>query len=81
MKVTVDIVIFTIQSGAFKVLLVKRAIPPFKGRSPFQAVLFTKARVWMRPPCENCERKPVLPTSTWSNCTRLGTPDETRATA
>jgi 8-oxo-dGTP diphosphatase len=32
MKVTVDIVIFTIQSGAFKVLLVKRAIPPFKGQ-------------------------------------------------
>lgn len=32
MKVTVDIVIFTVQSGALKVLLVKRAIPPFKGQ-------------------------------------------------
>ena len=32
MKVTVDIVIFTVQSGTLKVLLVKRAIPPFKGQ-------------------------------------------------
>ncbi|HLY98335.1 MAG TPA: NUDIX domain-containing protein [Candidatus Angelobacter sp.] len=32
MKVTVDIVIFTIQSGMLKVLLVKRAIPPFAGQ-------------------------------------------------
>jgi 8-oxo-dGTP diphosphatase len=32
MKVTVDIVIFTIQSGTLKVLLVKRGIPPFKDR-------------------------------------------------
>ena len=31
MKVTVDIVIFTIQSEELKVLLVKRGIPPFKG--------------------------------------------------
>jgi 8-oxo-dGTP diphosphatase len=30
MKVGVDIVIFTIQAGALKVLLVKRRIPPFK---------------------------------------------------
>jgi 8-oxo-dGTP diphosphatase len=30
MRVTVDIVIFTIQSGAFKVLLVKRAVAPFQ---------------------------------------------------
>jgi 8-oxo-dGTP diphosphatase len=30
MKVAVDIVIFTIQEGALKVLLVKRRIPPFK---------------------------------------------------
>ena len=30
MKVAVDIVIFTIQDGALKVLLVKRRIPPFK---------------------------------------------------
>lgn len=32
MKVTVDVVIFTIQSGALKVLLVKRGIPPFEGQ-------------------------------------------------
>ena len=32
MKVTVDIVIFTIQEGDLKVLLVKRGIPPFVGR-------------------------------------------------
>ena len=32
MKVAVDIVIFTIQEGALKVLLVKRLIPPFKGQ-------------------------------------------------
>jgi 8-oxo-dGTP diphosphatase len=32
MKVTVDIVIFTIQSDELKVLLVKRGIPPFKGQ-------------------------------------------------
>lgn len=31
MQVTVDIVIFTIQSGELKVLLVKRGIPPFQG--------------------------------------------------
>jgi 8-oxo-dGTP diphosphatase len=30
MKVAVDIVIFTIQEGSLKVLLVKRGIPPFK---------------------------------------------------
>jgi|SRR5215471_11458562 len=32
MQVTVDIVIFTIQSGILKVLLVKRKIPPFLGQ-------------------------------------------------
>jgi len=32
MKVAVDIVIFTIQSGSLKVLLIKRKIPPFKGK-------------------------------------------------
>jgi 8-oxo-dGTP diphosphatase len=32
MKVTVDIVIFTIQEGVLKVLLVKRRIPPFIGQ-------------------------------------------------
>ena len=32
MKVAVDIVIFTIQSGELKVLLVKRRIPPFHGQ-------------------------------------------------
>jgi 8-oxo-dGTP diphosphatase len=32
MRVTVDIVIFTIQSGILKVLLVKRRIPPFTGK-------------------------------------------------
>jgi 8-oxo-dGTP diphosphatase len=32
MKVTVDIVIFTIQSSTLKVLLVKRRIPPFAGQ-------------------------------------------------
>lgn len=32
MKVTVDIVIFTIQSEELKVLLVKRGVPPFKGQ-------------------------------------------------
>jgi 8-oxo-dGTP diphosphatase len=32
MKVAVDIVIFTIQEDALKVLLVKRRIPPFKDR-------------------------------------------------
>jgi len=32
MKVTVDIVIFTIQTGVLKVLLVKRKIPPFAGQ-------------------------------------------------
>ena len=32
MQVTVDIVIFTIQSGVLKVLLVKRGAPPFVGR-------------------------------------------------
>ena len=32
MKVTVDIVIFTIQAGALKVLLVKRGVPPFAGQ-------------------------------------------------
>ena len=32
MQVTVDIVIFTIQEGALKVLLVKRRIPPFFGQ-------------------------------------------------
>jgi len=31
MRVTVDIVIFTIQAGALRVLLVKRAAPPFPG--------------------------------------------------
>ena len=33
MKVTVDVVIFTIQEGVLKVLLVKRAIPPFVGQT------------------------------------------------
>lgn len=33
MQVTVDIVIFTIQEGTLKVLLVKRRIPPFVGQS------------------------------------------------
>jgi ADP-ribose pyrophosphatase YjhB (NUDIX family) len=33
MKITVDIVIFTIQQGVLKVLLVKRRIPPFAGQS------------------------------------------------
>jgi len=33
MKVTVDIVIFTIQEGALKVLLIKRRIPPFLGQT------------------------------------------------
>ena len=32
MKVAVDIVIFTILSGSLKVLLIKRKIPPFKGK-------------------------------------------------
>ena len=32
MQVTVDVVIFTIQQGALKVLLVKRAIAPFVGQ-------------------------------------------------
>ena len=32
MKVAVDIVIFTIQSGELRVLLVKRGIPPFQGK-------------------------------------------------
>ena len=32
MRVTVDIVIFTIQSGALRVLLVKRAAAPFQGQ-------------------------------------------------
>lgn len=32
MQVTVDIVIFTIQSGVLKVLLVKRGVPPFLGK-------------------------------------------------
>jgi 8-oxo-dGTP diphosphatase len=32
MRVTVDIVIFTIQSGELRVLLVKRAAPPFQGQ-------------------------------------------------
>src|ERR1700756_3201295 len=32
MQVTVDIVIFTLQSGVLKVLLVKRRIAPFAGR-------------------------------------------------
>jgi 8-oxo-dGTP diphosphatase len=32
MRVTVDIVIFTIQSGTLKVLLVKRAAAPFRGQ-------------------------------------------------
>jgi 8-oxo-dGTP diphosphatase len=32
MQVTVDIVIFTIQSGVLKALLVKRGIPPFAGQ-------------------------------------------------
>ena len=32
MKVAVDIVVFTIQSGELKVLLIKRKIPPFVGR-------------------------------------------------
>ena len=32
MQVTVDIVIFTIQSGELKVLLVKRGSEPFVGR-------------------------------------------------
>jgi len=31
-QVTVDIVIFTIQEGVLKVLLIKRAIPPFLGQ-------------------------------------------------
>jgi 8-oxo-dGTP diphosphatase len=31
MRVTVDIVIFTIQHGGLRVLLVKRGAPPFKG--------------------------------------------------
>src|ERR1035437_6397372 len=31
-RVAVDIVIFTVQSGILKVLLVKRLIPPFKGQ-------------------------------------------------
>ena len=32
MRVAVDIVIFTIQAGALKVLLIKRAAPPFAGQ-------------------------------------------------
>lgn len=32
MKVTVDVVMFTIQSGILKVLLVRRGLPPFFGR-------------------------------------------------
>jgi 8-oxo-dGTP diphosphatase len=32
MKVAVDIIIFTIQDGALKALLVKRGIPPFAGQ-------------------------------------------------
>ncbi len=32
MQVAVDIVIFTIQSGELRVLLVKRGIPPFEGQ-------------------------------------------------
>jgi 8-oxo-dGTP diphosphatase len=32
MRVTVDIVIFTIREGALRVLLVKRAAPPFQGQ-------------------------------------------------
>lgn len=32
MQITVDIVIFTIQGGVLKVLLVKRGIPPFAGQ-------------------------------------------------
>src|SRR5579863_9121984 len=32
MRVAVDIVIFTVQSGILKVLLVKRKIDPFKGQ-------------------------------------------------
>jgi 8-oxo-dGTP diphosphatase len=32
MRVTVDIVIFTIQSGSLRVLLIKRAAPPFQGK-------------------------------------------------
>ncbi len=39
MKVTVDIVIFTIQSEELKVLLVKRGIPPFKGQLAGQLAL------------------------------------------
>src|SRR5579883_2163765 len=31
-RVTVDLVIFTVQHGALKVLLVKRGIPPFEGK-------------------------------------------------
>src|SRR5215471_243727 len=31
MQITVDIVIFTIQAGVLKVLLVRRRIPPFLG--------------------------------------------------
>ena len=33
MQVTVDIVIFTIQEGVLKVLLIKRRIPPFEGQA------------------------------------------------
>ena len=33
MQVTVDIVIFTIQEGVLKVLLIKRRIPPFVGQA------------------------------------------------
>jgi len=32
MKVAVDIVLFTIQSGELRVLLIKRGIPPFEGK-------------------------------------------------
>src|SRR5262245_44590970 len=32
MRVTVDIVIFTIREGELQVLLVKRGVPPFEGR-------------------------------------------------
>jgi 8-oxo-dGTP diphosphatase len=32
MRVTVDVVIFTIQTGVLKVLLVKRGVPPFLGQ-------------------------------------------------
>lgn len=79
MKVTVDIVIFTIQSDELKVLLVKRGIPPFKGQLALPGgFVCTKTKAWIRRPCVNSVKKLEFPMSISNNCIRSASQDAIR---